>query len=1024
MAESNLERLKQVLDELFMFDRADLDFGLYRIMNVRREEIRRFLDQDLLPTVSAALGQMHEGERAAIAGEKDALEKSLRDAGVDPDTSPKFRELSERYDADGNTEADEAEVYGYLVSFFRRYYKEGDFISLRRYKEGVYAIPYEGEEVKLHWANADQYYIKSTEQFRDYTFLVSAEDEPERHVHFKVVDADTERNNNRSRTGQERRFVLAVDDPIAALDNELVLRFEYRPADGAKQKALNEEIETAILGDPVVKDWRAALGRDVRREGAKDALTLLRKHLDTYTAKNSFDYFIHKDLGGFLKRELDFYIKNEVLRLDDIDTPEATGATLDAQLRKIKAIRAVGLPIIEFLASLEEFQKRLWLKKKFVVDTHWCVTLDRVPRELYSEIAANERQREEWVRLFAIDEIAGDVVTASYSEPLTEAFLEENQYLALDTSYFEHPFTERLLASIDDLVDATDGLLVHGENFQALRQLQTTYRDQINCIYIDPPYNTGSDGFPYRDAYQHSSWLAMMQQTTESASLLLSPDGAWFSSIDHREQPRLQLLLDDAFGPGNRLATISVAKGTTTGQDAKAFGSSIDYLLAYRRTPAFELGGMKLSERDTARFTREDELGRYSLLQLRKTGNNDRREDRPNLYYALTAPDGSKALPTGPGGYESRWRAGQATVERWAEEGLLEWVTTGNGLTPYVKYYLEDRTKRPSDLWDDIGLQEDPLLDDVEGNKKATRELKALFGNEQFDNPKPTDLIQRVLNVASVDSQDLTMDYFSGSGTTGHAVIQMNRADGGQRKYLLVEMGEYFDTVLKPRILKAGYAKDWKDGKPIDREGVSQLIKVIRLESYEDTLTNLRVRQSREQAKLLEKRAGDSFRRQYQLQYWLNAETRGSASLLDVEQFEDPWAYTLEVGQGSAAETKPVTVDLVETFNYLLGLRLQHVDHIRGATLVQGTLPPAAGQTMGEKALIVWRQLRAMDAEALEKFLWGQRINPRDLEFDVIYVNGDNHLENSRRPDETWKVRLIEDEFQRLMFETAEQERR
>jgi len=230
-------------------------------------------------------------------------------------------------------------------------------------------------------------------------------------------------------------------------------------------------------------------------------------------------------------------------------------------------------------------------------------------------------------------------------------------------------------------------------------------------------------------------------------------------------------------------------------------------------------------------------------------------------------------------------------------------------------------------------------------------------------------------------------------------------------------------------VLKAVYSKDWKDGKPVGREGVSQLIKVIRMESYDDTLTNLRVEQTQEQARLLDRPGNERFREQYALRYWITEETRGSASLLDLERFEDPWSYTLAVGQGSAAETKPVTVDLVETFNYLLGLRVQHVDHIRGVTLVQGTLPPGptsgqGGKTMGEKALVIWRNTREMDAEALEKFLWGQRINPRDLEFDVIYVNGDNHLENSRRADETWKVRLIEDEFHRLMFETAEQERR
>ena len=124
--------------------------------------------------------------------------------------------------------------------------------------------------------------------------------------------------------------------------------------------------------------------------------------------------------------------------------------------------------------------------------------------------------------------------------------------------------------------------------------------------------------------------------------------------------------------------------------------------------------------------------------------------------------------------------------------------------------------------------------------------------------------------------------------------------------------------------------------------------------------------------------------------------------------------YVLNVAQGSAAETRPVAVDLVETFNYLIGLRVRHVDVIRGVMMVQGTLPS------GERGLVIWRKVADVPSEELDRFLFSQRINPRDMEFDVIFVNGDNHLENARRPDETWKVRLIEEEFLRLMFETAD----
>jgi hypothetical protein len=156
MTESNANRLRSVLDEIFMLDRADLDFGIYRIMNVKRGEITRFLNDDLLPQVRSTLEQVGDAQQAQIKAELHEATAQAKQLGADPATLPKVQELLAKYKAGPSVEDLENEVFSHLASFFRRYYKEGDFLSLRRYKEGVYAIPYEGEEVKLHWANADQ----------------------------------------------------------------------------------------------------------------------------------------------------------------------------------------------------------------------------------------------------------------------------------------------------------------------------------------------------------------------------------------------------------------------------------------------------------------------------------------------------------------------------------------------------------------------------------------------------------------------------------------------------------------------------------------------------------------------------------------------------------------------------------------------------------------------------------------------------------------------------------------------------
>ncbi|HEX7956979.1 MAG TPA: hypothetical protein VF508_08560, partial [Pyrinomonadaceae bacterium] len=404
MPETNLAKFRKLLSELFMLDQADLDFGIYRIMNSKREEITRFLDKDLLPQVRDELSKLGSGDRAQLEQDyQEALEQAKRYGAPDPENGWPVVEARTKLETSADVAAAESEVFSHLFNFFRRYYSEGDFLSLRRYKEGVYAIPYEGEEVKLYWANADQYYIKTSENFRDYTFRLPSLDENARRVHFKLVSADTEQNNNKAAEGEERRFILSETEPLAEESGELFIRFEYRPdAKKRRQAELNAEATRRILAVEAFALWTEALGAKALTEKNPNR-TLLEKHLNDYTSRNTFDYFIHKNLGCFLRRELDFYIKNEVMHLDDIESE--TAPRVEQYLGKVRAIRRLAHKIIAFLEQLENFEKRLWLKKKFVVETNYCVTLDRVPEDLYAEVAANEAQREEWVRLFAINEL-------------------------------------------------------------------------------------------------------------------------------------------------------------------------------------------------------------------------------------------------------------------------------------------------------------------------------------------------------------------------------------------------------------------------------------------------------------------------------------------------------------------------------------------------------------------------------------------------------------------------------------------
>jgi len=490
----NFRKLIDLLTELFQLDAADLDFGIYRIMNQKRDEIVHFLEHDLLPQVRETLQASQSGDVAALLAELDRAIVSARGLGVDPETTQKVKDLKAQI-AQADITGLENEVFSHLTNFFRRYYSDGDFISLRRYKPGVYAIPYEGEEVKLHWANADQYYIKTTENFRDYTFTLPSG----KRAHFRLAEADTERDNNQTQNGNERRFMLFAESPLSEVNGELIIRFEYRQDDAKRKQAdLNMAAVQVIMATPGFAEWQQELA-SLAPTGSNPRRTQLEKHLTGYTACNSFDYFIHKDLNGFLRRELDFFIKNEVVRLDDIE--EETAPRVEQYLSKVKAMRRIGHKIIAFLAQIEDFQKRLWLKKKFVVETNYCVTLDRVPEELYPEIVANSEQIAEWKRLFAIEEIPHTLENPGYTDPLTVKFLKANPFLVLDTRYFPLEFTvallsnEKMLSGAPGLNEAIDGILIKSDNFQAINLLQVSLRGNIDCIHIDPPYNTATSGF-------------------------------------------------------------------------------------------------------------------------------------------------------------------------------------------------------------------------------------------------------------------------------------------------------------------------------------------------------------------------------------------------------------------------------------------------------------------------------------------------------------------------------------------------
>lgn len=1164
-AEKRRQKFSELLREMFQLNQPELDFGLYRIMRARKDDINRFIERDLPNITKDAFKGFATQDRSHIEQELEKAVQGARALEIDPDSLQKVRDLKEKLSDNFDLAREEGEVYDALVTFFNRYYNEGDFLSRRVYKDGTYAIPYQGEEVVLHWANKDQYYIKSSETLRDYTFRLSPNasigEDPLR-VHFKLVDAEAgAKDNNKEGDDNKRVFVLDTENPFELIDSEsgdknsqgnifkeLQLRFHFRAATNsdwseevkvkasaaAQKKAPTQDHLRAITvnyllsaesGLPV--EWQSALKQPYRKaDGELAEYSILQGQLNNYTKKNSFDYFIHKDLGGFLSRELDFYIKNELLDWTDIASLKNDTTRLAPLLSKIEVIRTLGEKIIAFLAQLENFQKKLWLKKKFVTETNYCITVSRLEShiELLEQIFENRAQLSNWASLYGVDlnQLEKDYQELELLEFLS---LPKYRYLMVDTTYFDAEFKAKLIATVDDLDKNSDGLLVHSENYQALNLLEERFREQVKCIYIDPPYNTGGDGFSYKDQYQHSSWLTMIRERLSKAHSLLSSSGVLFSSIDENERTGLEQALNQVFGEDNRVEELIWAQNATKNQ-SPTYSTNHEYIEAYAKNltsaksefmmfreskPGFkEIADLidELNPNYPSIASIEDalrKLFRSNKQRIKDSGDevvdewkgiynynraeyrDDRgafveekdakelsakiwvwREDNPSMpqvkedsqkvefrdpsdpafrFYEPLHPVTGEPCPAPKTGW--RWPFyplgnQKNCFSKLAADHRIAWGADSQKI-PQKKSFLHEV---------ESNVAKSLILDFTDGEK----ELANVFGRSRaFGGPKPTTLISRLIQHSNVN-EEYVCDFFAGSGTSGQAVLAQNQLDGKHRKLLLVEMGNHFNQVLLPRMLKIAYSTIWKNGKPqIQSSLMTHFFKYIRLESYEDALGNLALNRQKGQQALLESDESSSSnraRQNYVMNYMLEVETRGSQSLLNTQQFLDPNRYELKVRSASGDETKSVYVDLLETFNYLLGLRVEHIAApiYFDAELSQGEFgrwqakvkQKADGDwwfrtvygtnSNGQNVLVVWRNLPSVIAGHEHGMQWDNAVldsvlieklairltESQDDEIDILYVNGDHNIAIPRdrkgEPMEQARLQLIEEAFHRLMF--------
>ena len=993
-------KLVNLLKVIFQFEDQDLDFGIYRIMNQKREDIRKFIDKELISKISEQLKLMGEEEKKKKLQELKELKRRAidaygEDAFKDGELKDEYkkhklgREYTKKLQELKTIEVSEdleRDIYNHIYSFFSRYYDKGDFISKRRVgRQERYVVPYNGEETLLHWTNKDQYYVKTSLHFKKYSFFVNGMT-----VNFRVVKAEEEKGNLDE---EKRYFVIHEKKPFELNENVLNIFFEYRPLSEKEQEKRKFGKKTQI-GQQDVNQFNSSLlqrklGKKIKALFKKENdRTILDKNLYKFTTSNKSDYFIHKNLKQFLMRELDFYIKNEVLGLEDIK--KLGRENLDRYLLEAKVVHDISLTIIEFLSQIENLQKKLWEKKKFVIKTDYVITLGKIRefcgqeflKNILDKIAKNEGQVKEWKELLNV-EVKNSKNLLKYDT------------LPIDTRYFDEEFKLKLLEAITgkhNLDEVLDGLLIKGENFHALDLMSQKYAESIKCVYIDPPYNTGSDEFIYKDNYQHSSWLTMMPDRLFLARKLLREDGVIHVSIDDNEVHSLRTVMDECLGTDNRLGTLiwDLGTGTTAGH----FTRSHEYILSYAKQKTglpnfYDPKGGKI---------------RHGALKI---------PSRKNPISPVTFPagmdfEGEDAVFEGEiGGTEKMIIEGKMVFEKgklkhpvtiraaWAmRKQLLSWLqgretfdSKGQKVLRFffnsqgILFYEKER----------LTINPKTVLSKFGSTKQGTDRIENLFGERVYNFPKSVELISFLVGLPT-GRDDFILDFFAGSGTTAEAVMEINKQDGGHRKFILVDLADFFDLVTLARVKKVAYSFDWKKGKPQSTNGPGGFFKCHYLEQYEDALENIQLGQ-----RTLEE-FGDYF-----VKYMLGFESRNSATLLNIDDMQDPFNYKIKVLEILGRPPKKVNVDLVETFNYLIGLYVHKIklleENGRKYLFVVGE------KENGIRTLVVWRSLKDIDFEKDKKVI--EKIR-KELNPDEVYVNGDAGIKNFKQ---------IENEFKSLLWE-------
>lgn len=1048
------QQLKDLLRELFQLNNTDLDFGIYRILNIKAKEVESFIEKDIDAKIESVKDKIIDRQSGDIKAEleeaKAKLEKDFKvDFQKEGDLEAKvgqfgqlelfmepfnrFKTAKDKLDNLRVSEDTEKSIYNELYRFFERYYEGGDFISKPRAGKNNYMIPYEGEEVKLYWANYDQYYIKTGDNFKNYLFNnQSADPKILTQVEFRILDADTAINNNKEEKG---RLFVPAEEPFEwiAEERKLLVKFYYRVPTaeekktwGDKQsvktdnKGINQKL-AALVNDAGKKigDAELLLFLSKTRNNRKgEAIPLFLYHLERYTTVNKFDYFIHKDLKGFLQRELDTFLKNDVFSIAFLDPAwkeQEVQEAIKNNVLKASAIRDIALVVIEFMSELEEFQKRLFEKKKFVVESHYCMTLDRIPESVYDEVVEyiltdkDKTQIQDWIDL--------NFITSSELEPKktkgkkedeyadAKAFLKANDKLVLDTKYLTDELKWKLLASIENIDLASNGLLINSDNFQALSFIHNKFRGKLTSSYVDPPYNTGDDGFPYKDGFMSSSWLSMMLDRLSLSKKLMRKDGIQFIHIDFHELNHLYQLGNKIYGEENFISMFNVK----VRHEARILKADKDTHEVIEQVLAFKTGynskGLNKQQVDNTSIdayvydvnflnTPNETLSvdGWTVEVFKKGDYEIIKSTSPSL-------DKTKSIDIRgtimQGNSTGRIYTNHLKGLNYPEGTIFKVINMGDDSIGYRVIKTPEGTKKNATYYQGVPKDKEDLkdvpyctfLDFEKSFNNARKEAPVDFNNGK----KPIEFLQNFIDYSRRGEDGLYLDFFAGSGSLGHAIINYNKENETNFKYILAEMADYFDTKTLPTIKCATFSTQWSDQKPLNDGGLSQIFQYIKLEQYEDTLNNIEIHNAAPQLSFLDN-----------IRYQLIHGTKGSDSLINLEKFTKPFDYSMKIVQQNEPK-EGTNIDLVTTFNFLLGIEVQRYVLAENNGLDYKIIISKKGL---QQYIIIWRNFdeNSIDLKTEKEFITKQDWYNTTA---FVFCNGDN----------AFSAHPIEPEFIRLMNE-------